>query len=102
MFSILKINARLKRSKFLPALLLVCFGVLSGFSPVLHNHELELDHNHNDCGACQWSQWNSLIHAVASQGTPSPMLEILRHVHISVVLPKFLASVSSRSPPAVS
>ena len=102
MFSLIKINAWLARSQLMPALLLVSFGVLSGFAPVLHNHDLDFDHDHNDCGACQWSQWSSMLNADAAQGTLSPLLKILRLIHVSEVLPKFLSSVSSRSPPLVS
>ena len=44
------------RQKFLAFALLLCFGVLTGFSPLLHNHDLDLSESHEDCASCLWSQ----------------------------------------------
>jgi hypothetical protein len=35
------------------ALLILILGFLSGFSPVLHNHDL--DEEHSDCASCTWT-----------------------------------------------
>jgi len=43
------------RQKLFAAVLFLCFGVLAGFSPLLHNHDLDLSEAHQDCVACQWS-----------------------------------------------
>ena len=45
-------------SKLGVLLLLVSFGVLTGFSPILHAHELDFSSAHNDCFSCHWSQSN--------------------------------------------
>jgi hypothetical protein len=37
-------------------LLLLSFGVMTGFSTVLHAHELDLSSDHDDCFSCHWAQ----------------------------------------------
>ena len=39
-------------------LLLLSFGVLTGFSPILHAHELDFNSAYDDCATCHWSQSN--------------------------------------------
>ncbi len=39
-------------------LLLVSFGIMTGFSTVLHAHELDYSSAHDDCFSCHWSQSN--------------------------------------------
>jgi hypothetical protein len=39
-------------------ILLLSFGVLTGFSTVLHAHELDFSSVHDDCAPCHWSQSN--------------------------------------------
>jgi hypothetical protein len=36
--------------------LLFSFGIMTGFSTVLHAHELDLSSAHDDCFSCHWSQ----------------------------------------------
>lgn len=36
--------------------LVLSLGVLFGFSPVLHSHELDLHDDHEDCFSCEWNQ----------------------------------------------
>jgi len=54
------ISKQLRR--FLPrlgvVLVLLSFGIMTGFSPVLHAHELDLTHVHDNCAPCHWSQSN--------------------------------------------
>ena len=50
--------SRVSKSKHFAVILLLCFGVLVGFSPLLHNHDLDLSENHEDCASCLWSQSN--------------------------------------------
>ena len=33
-------------------------AILSGFSPVIHNHDLDLHDDHADCFTCGWTQTN--------------------------------------------
>lgn len=44
------------KPKLFAIILLLCFGVLAGFSPLLHNHDLDFSNKHEDCASCLWSQ----------------------------------------------
>jgi hypothetical protein len=44
------------KPKLFAIILFLCFGVLAGFSPLLHNHELDHSDTHEDCASCLWSQ----------------------------------------------
>jgi hypothetical protein len=46
------------RQTFTAFLLALSLGILSGFSPVLHNHDLDLQDDHEDCFSCGWTQVN--------------------------------------------
>lgn len=42
--------------RMLVMLVLLSFGGMAGYSVLLHNHDLDFDHTHNDCASCQWTQ----------------------------------------------
>ncbi len=42
--------------RFQAGIFILVFGFLTGFAPILHNHELDLDETHQDCAPCKWSQ----------------------------------------------
>ena len=44
------------KPKLFAIVLLLFFGVLAGFSPLLHNHDLDRSETHEDCASCLWSQ----------------------------------------------
>ena len=44
------------RQIFTACLLVLSLGILSGFSPILHSHELDLHDEHEDCFSCEWNQ----------------------------------------------
>jgi len=53
-------------------LLLLSFGVMTGFSTVLHAHELDFSSVHDDCAPCHWSQSNHTDESDDSEfATPS-------------------------------
>ena len=37
-------------------LLVLSLGILSGFSPILHSHDLDLHDDHENCFSCEWNQ----------------------------------------------
>ena len=37
-------------------LLILSLGILFGFSPILHSHDLDIHDDHEDCFSCEWSQ----------------------------------------------
>ena len=39
-------------------LVLLSFGGMTGYSVLLHDHDLDFEHVHEDCVPCQWSQAN--------------------------------------------
>lgn len=59
--------SRVSKSKYLAIVLLLCFGVLTGFSPLLHNHDLDQSDKHEDCASCLWSQSNVNFETQASR-----------------------------------
>ena len=50
--------------------LILSLGFLSGFSTVLHNHDLDLQSNHEDCFSCEWN------HVSMDPNTAQPELEL--------------------------
>lgn len=42
--------------RFFSFLLIFIFTFLTGFSPILHNHEFDLGDPHEECSPCQWTQ----------------------------------------------
>ena len=61
------------KPKLFAIVLLLCFGVLAGFSPLLHNHDLDFSEKHEDCASCLWSQ------SKISCGTHAPCL-LFNHI----------------------
>jgi hypothetical protein len=54
------------KPKLFTIILLLCFGVLAGFSPLLHNHDLDFSDKHEDCPSCLWSQSKISCETLAS------------------------------------
>ncbi len=44
------------RQTFTAVLLVLSLGILSGFSSILHSHELDLHDDDEDCFSCEWNQ----------------------------------------------
>ena len=88
------------RQTFIACLLLLSLGVLSGFSPILHSHELDLHDNHEDCLSCEWNQVSfdttpflsesfcSFFNVFHAQASEAPDLAV------------FLSTFLSRAPPS--
>jgi hypothetical protein len=88
------------RQTFIACLLLLSLGVLSGFSSILHSHELDLHDNHEDCLSCEWNQVSfdttpflseafcSLFNVFDAQASEAPDLAA------------FLSTFLSRAPPS--
>jgi hypothetical protein len=88
------------RQTFIACLLLLSLGVLSGFSPILHSHKLNLHDNHEDCLSCDWNQvtfdttpflseaFCSLFNVFHAQDSEAPDLAV------------FLSAFLSRAPPS--
>lgn len=51
-------------------LLILSLGLLSGFSSILHSHDLDLHDDHEDCYSCEWNQVS------IDQGSSQPSVEL--------------------------
>ena len=82
-------------------IVLLSFGGMTGYSVLLHNHDLDYEHGHEDCVPCQWSQANKsdtaysteTSHASNFQESPSPVDQIKTRITIR--------DVQSRGPPSL-
>lgn len=83
-------------------LLLFCFGVMTGFSTVLHAHELDLGSVHDDCAPCHWSQSNQ------TDETDAPVVETPSVFRSFQLIPAesidklFINKLFNRGPPSLS
>ena len=83
-------------------LALFCFVGLFAFSPVLHAHELDLEHSQNDCAPCHWTQSlsgdaTSNIHISSFQ-----IIDLIPLENISLHRNIFFSHFSIRAPPQAS
>ncbi len=92
-------NASLK-NRLRIGFLILCFGVLTGFSPLLHNHELDIFETDHDCAPCNWSQSQTSVETVAPEITtiPTGSLNLIEQPETTATRP--LHTHSGRSPPA--
>jgi hypothetical protein len=86
-----------KYNLFPVCLLILALAFLSGFEPVLHNHDL--DESHHDCASCTWfgnhaieSNSNIIIKVI-----PTPQEIWVKHTPTDFKF--FYSSNSSRAPP---
>ncbi len=79
------------------ALLIIILGFLSGFSPTLHNHDL--DEEHPDCASCTWTHFS--IGELTSESTDNYFLtyQKLYHSLAAVTSSCFNLSNRCRAPP---
>ena len=43
-------------SHFLVVFVLLCFVGMTGYSELLHDHDLDFSASHDDCSPCNWTQ----------------------------------------------
>jgi len=80
-------------------LLLMSFGVLTGFSTLLHAHELDFNSVHDGCSACHWSQSNQSIETTAVAFTVTPQLQFLIFSPAESIGQQFRKNILNRGPP---
>jgi hypothetical protein len=78
---------------------ILVFGFLTGFAPILHNHEFDIEETHQDCSPCKWSQDNveSEILWVSLSFTPS--IQSFSNPHADLVTFGSSYPVLNKSPP---
>ncbi len=90
------------KTQFLTLLLVLSLGGLTGLEPVLHNHDLELYDEHEDCISCGWTQISidqAPLQAVAVQNSYKELSDKTQ----KTTPPASLISPSrSRAPPVLS
>ncbi len=83
-------------------LLLLSFGVLTGFSTVLHAHELDLSSAHDDCAPCHWSQSNQADETDSSGDETPTVFESFQLIPAEGIDKLFVNKLFNRGPPALS
>jgi len=87
------------RQKLFAVLLFLCFGMLAGFSPLLHNHDVDLSDAHQDCASCQWSQSPTSLETDASGLLLYPFSEVLHLTRSQLSHRHALFLIANRGPP---
>ena len=88
------------RQTFIACLLLLSLGVFSGFSPILHSHELDLDDKHEDCLSCEWNQVSFDTTPFLSEAVCSLFNVFQAQASEAPGLAAFLSTFLSRAPPS--
>ena len=95
-----------KLKPFLPKLgillLLFSFGALTGFSTVLHAHELDFGSVHDDCAPCHWSQSNQTDETDAPGVETPTVRQFFQLIPAEGIENTFINKPSNRGPPALS
>ncbi len=87
------------KPKLFAIVLLLCFGVLAGFSPLLHNHDLDHSDTHEDCASCLWSQSKTSYETHATCLTFNHISHPFYFVFSLPSSKTYLFLISNRSPP---
>lgn len=85
--------------KILSVFLAASFFILTGFSPVLHSHEFDLDDHTQDCYSCSWNASGNLIESQPPSQSIIPIIESATITEIIIGSNGAVASPSNRSPP---
>ncbi len=92
--------------RFLPklgiVLVLLSFGVMTGLSPVLHAHELDLAHAHDDCAPCHWSQSNQSVNTDFQVFSATSGFQFFFYTPSQVACQQSRSSILNRGPPLLS
>lgn len=78
---------------------ILIFGFLTGFAPILHNHELDLEETHQDCSPCKWSQENVGSEVLSVSLSFSPSVQSFFILHVGAVTFEDSYPVLNKSPP---
>jgi nitrate/TMAO reductase-like tetraheme cytochrome c subunit len=83
-------------------LLLLSFGVMTGFSTVLHAHELDLSSTHDDCFSCHWTQSNQSDKTNASAIETLSGFQPFYFIEAEKITNTYLITRHIRGPPPLS
>jgi len=89
-------------SRFLVVFVLLCFVGMTGYSELLHDHDLDFSESHDDCSPCNWTKSHKVntikkiyISNVFSFSEATFHLSLLKSEY-------FLPGFHNRGPPFVS
>ena len=95
-----------KLKSFLPRLgillVLLSFGVMTGFASVLHAHELDFNSAHDDCAPCHWSKTNPSDETTATAFATAPLLQFSLFSPGEFISQQFKKNILNRGPPTFS
>ena len=80
-------------------LVLLSFGGMAGFSVLLHNHDLDFDHTHDDCPSCQWTQAHKTDKPHSPEVTKSPLIHAIKYRTQQSEPQTIHSGIYSRGPP---
>jgi hypothetical protein len=83
-------------------LLLLSFGVLAGFSTVLHAHELDFSSTHDDCAPCHWSQSHQTGETDTTGIEAPTVFRSFQLIPAESIDKLFVNKLSNRGPPPLS
>jgi hypothetical protein len=78
---------------------ILVFGFLTGFAPILHNHEFDLEETHQDCSPCKWYQDNVESKILWVSLSFSPSIQSFSFSHADSVTFDDSYPVLNKSPP---
>ncbi len=84
------------------ALVLLSFGMMTGLSPVLHAHELDLTHVQDDCAPCHWSQSNLSVDTDFQVSSAAFQFQFYFHTSSQFADQQPRNSILNRGPPLLS
>ena len=83
-------------------LLLLSFGIMTGFSTVLHAHELDFSSTHDDCAPCHWSQSKEFDETNASGVDKPSLFKSFQLIPTKGINKLFINKLFNRGPPLFS
>jgi hypothetical protein len=86
--------------KILLVFLAASFFILTGFSPILHSHDFDIEDHTQDCYSCSFNASGSLIETQPPSQSIIPIVESAVVTEIAISSSRAVTSPSNRSPPA--
>ena len=83
-------------------LFVLILTIFSGFSPILHNHDLDLHDNHEDCFTCGWTQINLDTSPPLPENLNSIFKNFYQQASDTLTIKFLFATFLSRASPALS
>ncbi|QPJ62994.1 MAG: hypothetical protein G3M70_14360 [Candidatus Nitronauta litoralis] len=78
----------------------LCFGVMTLFSPILHDHDWDPFHAESDCAPCNWTQSNVSLEVQTPDTSVDFRIIVWQLPALGTIPARFLKTFNSRSPPS--